>query len=55
VDDYVRAIRENTLRGLRLPPERLELRGDEAITLKVDIRDSADRSTGRDIWEFLNL
>ncbi|GHV76406.1 hypothetical protein AGMMS49942_12270 [Spirochaetia bacterium] len=53
IQDYVQAVRENNLAGLRIPPGRCAIHGDEAVTLPVDIRDAKDRSTGQDLWEFL--
>jgi hypothetical protein len=53
IGDYVEAVKQNTLAGLKIPPGRCELRGNEKIRLPVDIRDKEDRSTGEDIWRFL--
>jgi hypothetical protein len=53
IQDYVQAVRENTIAGLRIPPGRCDFHGDETVTLPVDIRDTQDRSTGQDLWEFL--
>ena len=55
IQDYVRAIREHTIQGLHIPPGRCDFRGDETVTLPVDIRDAEDRSTGQDVWEFLKV
>ena len=51
--DYVAAIREHTLGGLRMSPGRCDFQGNERVKLPVDIRDKADRSTGADLWELL--
>lgn len=53
--DYVWAVKNNAIKGLRIPPGRCDLQGDERVMLPVDIRDSADRSTGRDLPNFLDL
>jgi hypothetical protein len=55
ISDYVAAIKTNTLSGLFISPGRCDFRGDEPITLPVDIRDARDRSTRQDIGEFLNI
>ena len=55
IGDYVAAIRTNAISGLKTPPGRCDFRGNERIVLPVDIRDSRDKSTGKDIAEFLNL
>jgi hypothetical protein len=55
IGDYVEAIKQNALGGLKTPPGRCDLRGGEKIRLPVDIRDGEDRSTGEDFWRFLGL
>ena len=55
IGDYVEAVKNNTLGKLKIPPGRCEFRGDERIGLPVDIRDSRDKSTGKDLAEFLGL
>ena len=55
IDDYVNAIRDNTIKGLQIPPGRFEPDGDLRVILPVDIRDSRDRSTGMDLMNFLKL
>jgi len=52
IADYVAAIRGNTIKGLKMPPGRCELRGNERIIKPVDIRDSRDRTISRNIAEF---
>ena len=53
IADYVGAVRNNSIKGLKHPAGRCDFRGDERVTLPVDIRDSEDRSTGKELWEFL--
>ena len=57
IGDYVKAIRGNTIAGLKIPAGRCEFHGDgdERVVLPVDIRDSQDRSTGKRIADFLRL
>ena len=58
IGDYVAAIRgdgNNSIKGLKTPPGRFNIYGDERIILPVDIRDSQDRSTGKNLAEFLGL
>ncbi|MDR3114119.1 MAG: PHP domain-containing protein [Treponema sp.] len=53
IGDYVRAIRDHTLGGLRMSPGRCDFRGNERVTLPVDIRDKADLSTGEELFSLL--
>jgi len=55
IGDYVDAIRNNNIVGLKIPSGRCDLRGNEKVLLPVDIRDDSDRSIGGDIAEFLAL
>ena len=55
IADYVNIIRNKEIGALRVPPDRFVLRGDERVTLPVDIRNSRDQRTGRDLWDFLGL
>ena len=55
IRDYVDAIRSNAIGGLKIPPGRCDLYGNERVMLPVDIRDDRDRSTGRELAEFLEL
>ena len=55
IGDYVAAIRNKTIKGLNISPGRCYLRGNERVILPVDIRDSQDRSTGKNLREFLGL
>jgi hypothetical protein len=53
IDNYVNAVRNNAISGLKLPYGRFDLYGDESVTLPIDIRDKDDRSTGKSLEEFL--
>ena len=53
IKDYVELIRNNAIGELKIPSGRCDIRGNESITLPVDIRGDQDESTGKDIWEFL--
>ncbi|MDR1596656.1 MAG: PHP domain-containing protein [Treponema sp.] len=53
IQDYVKAVRENTIAGIKTSPGRCDFHGNETVSLPVDIRDANDRSTGQDMWEFL--
>ena len=53
--DYVQTLRQGAIERLRVSPGRFTFRGDEEIILPVDIRDENDLSTGRDLWDFLNI
>jgi len=55
IGDYVNAVRENAIKGLKIPPEHFDFRKDPGVVLPVDIRDSQDRSTGMDLMSFLGL
>lgn len=55
IADYAEAVRGNTIGGLKIPPGRCNFHGNEMVNLPVDIRDSEDRSTGRDLADFLDL
>jgi hypothetical protein len=55
IADYVVAIRNNNIKGIKIPPGRCDRQGDEWITLPVDIRNRQDRSTGQDISDLLEL
>ena len=43
ITDYVKAIQNNTLAGLKVTPGRFDLRGDEKVLLPVDILDNMDQ------------
>jgi hypothetical protein len=55
IGDYVRAVLENRIAGLRIPLDRCEFTGAERVSLPVDIRDRNDRSTRRSLGELLDL
>jgi hypothetical protein len=55
IGDYVEAVRQNALAGLKTSPGRCDVRGDETIRLPVEILDEHDRNTGEDIWRFLEV
>ena len=55
IGDYVDAIRNNTIKELKISPGRCNYRGNERVILPVDIRDSNDRSTGANLKNFLGL
>ena len=55
IADYVDAIRNNTVSGLKIPAGRCDFRGSVRVKLPVDIRDKRDRSIGKDIAKCLNL
>ncbi|MDR3166420.1 MAG: PHP domain-containing protein [Treponema sp.] len=52
IADYVEALKGGTIAGLRMSPGRCDYRGDERITLPVDILDKNSRPTGQDLGEF---
>jgi hypothetical protein len=53
IGDYVHAVRNNAITGLKIPAGRCDPQGDEKILLPVNIRDSRDQRIGKDIAEFL--
>jgi hypothetical protein len=55
IADYVEAIRNNSVGLLKIPPGRCELRGNEQVMLPVDNKKKKDRSTGKDLWDFLKI
>ncbi|MDR1286355.1 MAG: histidinol-phosphatase [Treponema sp.] len=54
ISSYAAAIKDRAPIRLKMEKGRCDYLGDEKISLPVDIRDERDRSTGKDIWEFLN-
>jgi predicted metal-dependent phosphoesterase TrpH len=54
VADYVKAIKEKNIAGLRVSEGRCNYTGNETVSLPVDIRNANDRSTGQDLREFLS-
>ena len=55
IADFVDIIRSNSLGPVKMPPGRCDVRGNEDVILPVDIRDKKDKSTGRDLWDFLGI
>jgi hypothetical protein len=53
IADYVKAIKEKTIAGLRITKGRCDYSGNETVSLPVHIRDKNDRNTDLDLWEFL--
>ncbi|MDR2477828.1 MAG: PHP domain-containing protein [Treponema sp.] len=54
IADYVTAICNNEITGIRTSDERCAWSGNETINLPVEIRDRRDRVTGKDWKEELN-
>jgi len=55
VSDFVQVILNNKIAGLKADPDRWTIYGNEKISLPVDIRNKQDRSTYKDIWDYLDL
>jgi len=55
IGGFVDAIRNNAIKGLKIPVGHCEFRGDEKVILPVDIRDNQDRNTRRKLAEFLGI
>jgi hypothetical protein len=55
IADYVTAIRENKIAGLRIPAGRCDYYGDETVSIPLDIRDKDDKSTGQTLDDFLEV
>ena len=53
--DFVDAVLNDTLGPVKMPPGRCDVSGNEDVILPVDIRDKKDKSTGRDLWDFLGI
>ncbi|MDR2535515.1 MAG: PHP domain-containing protein [Treponema sp.] len=53
IQDYVQAIRQDRIQGLRMTPGRCDCSGAETVDLPVDIRGPEDRRTDQDLWTFL--
>jgi hypothetical protein len=53
MQDYVRAIRENAIAGLQVPPGRWDLQDEEALSISVYVRDERDRVVQRYLSDFL--
>ena len=54
IADYVKAVKEKRIAGLRLPPGRCDFTGHEVISLPVDIRDGNDRRSPRELSSLLS-
>jgi hypothetical protein len=55
IADYVSAVRNKDIQGLRVPAGRFDLYGYEKVLLPLDIRDSDDRKKKKKLAEFLEL
>ena len=55
IKDFVDAVLSDTLGPVKIPTGRCDVKGNENIMVSVDIRDKKDRSTGRDLWDFLGI
>ena len=53
IDDYVSAIRNNTIIGISACEHRCDYSGNETVRIPLDIRDRNDMSTGKSWEEFL--
>jgi len=53
IGDYVAAIKNNSITGLKVHPGQFRIRGTERVVLPVTIRDSQDRHIGKNLAEFL--
>jgi hypothetical protein len=53
IADYVKAVKNNTIKGLKAPVGRFDLLGDEKILLPLVIRDKQAQNIGNDFLKFL--
>ena len=53
IGDYVKAIENNKIAGLKIEESRFKLYGRETVSLPVEIRDEKDKITGRSWKEIL--
>jgi predicted metal-dependent phosphoesterase TrpH len=53
IADYTAAIKGNAITGLKISPRRCDSRGDETVSLPVEILNADERDTGQDLWDFL--
>jgi hypothetical protein len=53
IHDYVSAIGENRIQGIKIVPGRCDWRGNEKLRLPVTIRDREDQNSNQNFWEFL--
>jgi hypothetical protein len=54
IQDYVKAIRENAIAGLRAPPGRCDLEDEETLSIPVYVRDESGRVARRYLPDFLD-
>jgi hypothetical protein len=47
IDDFVKAIRENSIADISVNRGRCNWYGDEKVIIPVDVRDENDKSTGK--------
>ena len=55
ITDYVKAVKNNNISGLKVPEGRFDICGNERVLLPVDIRDNMERKIKKNIFEFLEL
>ena len=55
ISSYVEMVLSKSLGPIKIPRGRCDLKGNENVILPVDIRDKKDKSTGRDLWDFLGM
>ncbi|MDR2785633.1 MAG: PHP domain-containing protein [Treponema sp.] len=53
IGDYVEAVRNRAIAGLKVTPGRGVFHGGERPALPVDLRDENDRGTRQDFWGFM--
>jgi hypothetical protein len=53
IADYVKAVKEKRIAGLKFPQGRCDFTGRETVSLPVDIRDRNDRSVRGDLFSLL--
>ena len=53
IDDFVKAVCNNTIDGISINNGRCDYHGDERVLLPVDVRDENDRSTGKNWKDFI--
>jgi hypothetical protein len=55
ISDYVQAIKNNEIAGLKISPGRCESHGGETVKLPLEIRDSKDKIISRKLPELLGI
>ena len=55
IGEFVSAVLNRELGPIKIPAGRCDVSGNEDVFLPVDIRDKKDRSTGKDLWDFLGI